>query len=247
MEEYLRVIEKHYVVCGYGRMGRQIIRDLRARKAHFVVIERDEMIREELLEENIPFIIGDGTQDDILLEAGIQRAVGLVSALNSDADNVMTVLSAREINPKIFIVARASTSSAESKLRRAGANRVVSPYQIGGHRLALALLRPAVHDFLNLIFNVSDEIDDMDVGQVHIQPDSSLVGVTIAQANLRQSHNVSILAVQKVNGEFTMNPHTQYVIQPGETLIVIGPPEAIYRIEDNLDPGHAATDDTSVL
>ncbi len=245
MEETLRTVEKHYVVCGYGRMGRQIIRDLRARKASFVVIEMNEDIREELLEENIPYIIGDGTQDDILLDAGIERAVGLVSALNSDADNVMTVLSAREINPKIFIVARASTNTAESKLRRAGADRVVSPYQIGGHRLALALLRPAVHDFLNLIFNVSDDVDDMEVGQIYIQGESSLAGMTIAHANLRQSHHVSILAIQKINGEFTMNPHTQHVIQTGETLIVIGPPEAIYRIEEKWNPEGPDADDAA--
>ncbi|MBZ0297650.1 MAG: potassium channel protein [Anaerolineae bacterium] len=234
MEETLKTIENHYIVCGYGRMGRQIVRDLQERREPCVVIELEPEAREELLEQNIPHIIGDGTQDEALYEAGVERAAGLVSALNSDADNVLTVLSAREINPKLFIVARAASGAAESKLRRAGANRVVSPYQIGGHRMALALIRPAVHDFMNRVFSVGDDMD-MDIGQVSIKEGSILAGQTIAQTHLRHQRNVTILAIQKPDGELIINPGTQHMIEPGETLIVIGPPKAIYRIEDELD------------
>ncbi len=164
----------------------------------------------------------------------IEHAEGLVAALNSDADNVMTVLSAREINPDLFIVARAADAQSESKLRRAGANRVVSPYHIGGHRMAVALLRPAVHDFMNQIFHVGDE-SGMDIGQVRITAHSTLAGRTIAQTNLRQTRNVNILAIQKADGELSINPNTQYVIQSGDVLIVIGPSQAIYQTEAELD------------
>ena len=184
MEEALRTINHHYLVCGYGRMGQQIVRDLRARNETFVVIEQDPEIIELLLSENILHVIGDATQDEVLHAAGIDRAVGLVSALEADANNVMTVLTAREINPKLFIVARAATSAVENRLRRAGADRVVSPYEIGGHRMALALLRPAVHDLLNRIFNVGDNMD-MDVGQISIKASSPLAGQTIAQTRNR--------------------------------------------------------------
>ena len=234
MEEMIEKLEKHYIVCGYGRMGQQIVRDLQNRHQVFIVIEQDEALREELLESNIMHIIGDGTQDETLEEARISHAVGFVAALNSDADNIMTVLSAREINPSLFIVARAAEASSESKLRRAGANRVVSPYLIGGHRMALAMLRPVVHDFMNKIFHIGDHFD-MDIGQVSVVEQSPLVGRTIAQTNLRQTRNVNILAVQKADGEIIINPNAQHLIQPGEVLIVIGPPDAIYQVEADLD------------
>jgi len=234
MEEAIEKLDKHFIVCGYGRMGQQIVRDLMRRKQAFVVIEQNEAMRDELLEDNLLHIIGDGTQDEALFDAGITRAIGLVAALNSDSDNVMTVLSAREINPNLFIVARAADASTESKLRRAGANRVVSPYVIGGHRMALAMLRPAVHDFMNKIFHVGDNYD-MDIGQVSISDKSPLAGRTIAQTNLRQARNVNILAVQKADGELIINPNIQHVIEPGEVLIVIGPPDAIYQAEAELD------------
>ena len=234
MEETIAKIEKHYIVCGFGRMGRQIVRDLQNRKQPFIIIEADEDLREEMLEDTIPHIIGDGTQDEVLEEAKIERAVGLVAALNSDADNIMTVLSAREINPSLFIVARAAAVESESKLRRAGANRVVSPYHIGGHRMAVALLRPAVHDFMNRIFYTGDD-QDMDIGQVAVAKGSPLVGKTIAQTDLRQTRNVNILAVQRADGQLVINPHVQHLIKPGEVLIVIGPSEAIYQTEAELD------------
>ena len=234
----IATLDNHYIVCGYGRMGQQIVRDLQNRKEAFVVIEADEDLRDELLEDNIVHIIGDATLDETLEEARIAQAAGLVAALNSDSDNVMTVLSAREINPTLFIVARAADASSESKLRRAGANRVVSPYIIGGHRMAVALLRPAVHDFMNQVFHVGDEVD-MDIGQVTVEATSTLAGKTLAQANLRQTRNVNILAVQKADGALVINPDVQYVIQPGEVLIVIGPQKAIYQTEVELNPPDA--------
>lgn len=236
MEERLKIIEKHYLICGYGRMGQQVAHDLQARKQPFVVVERDAEAKTALLENDIPHIIGDGTQDETLLAAGIKRATGLVSALNNDADNVMTVLTAREMNPALFIVARAVSTKTETKLYRAGANRVVSPYQIGGHRMALALLRPAVHDFMRRLFHEGDGTDT-DIGQAIIHPHSFLAGRTIAETRLRSTQKITILAVQKSNGELVINPDPQHIIEPGEVLIVIGPSDVVYQLEETVNAG----------
>lgn len=230
MQEDINKLKNHYIVCGYGRMGRQIIRDLQARDEEFVLVDSNETLRERLLEEKIPFIIGDATTDDTLYDAGLRRAKGLVAALSSDAGNVMTVLTARELNPRLFIVARSVRGESESKLRRAGANRVVNPYQIGGHRMALSLLRPAVHDFLDHIFHFGDG-REIEIGQIHVQPHSDLDGKTIASSNLRDDHNVSILAIREPNGKLHITPNPNMLVKPHSELIIIGPPDAIYELE----------------
>ena len=153
LKRMIENIENHYIVCGYGRMGRQIIHDLKMRDEPFVLVDTNEDLEDELTDNKVPYIMGDATQDENLYNAGIERARGFVAALNSDAGNIMAVLTARELNPRLFIVARVVRQESESKLRRAGANRVINPYQIGGHRIALALVRPAVNDFLDRIFH----------------------------------------------------------------------------------------------
>lgn len=230
MERLLMDIKDHYIVCGYGRMGRQVIGDLQTRNEPFVLIDMRPEIEDLCLEEGIPIVIGDATRDETLHEAGIERARGLVAALDTDPDNVMTVLTARELNPRLFIVARVSQSESESKLRRAGANRVVSPYQIGGHRIALALLRPAVNDFMDSIFHFERGLD-VDIGQLYVRPDSDLAGKTVATSGLRTTHNVNILAIQKPNKEIIITPDIRTELAAGVTLIVIGPPENIYTLE----------------
>lgn len=229
MSKSIEQLSDHYVVCGYGRLGTRIVHDLRARGEPFVVIERIDTMEEEFVTDRIPHLIGDATHDEVLLRAGVERARGLVAALDSDANNVLTVLSARGLNPDLLVVARANSEESESKLVRAGADRVVTPDSIGGHRLALALLRPAVHDLFNRIFSFRAE--DADVGQLIIPEGSPFAGQTIAECGLRRMRNVSILAVRGNNGEFVLNPEARRVIEVGETLILIGPGEAIYELE----------------
>ncbi|HET7460936.1 MAG TPA: potassium channel protein [Longimicrobium sp.] len=230
MKQSLSRLRDHYVICGHGRLGTRIERDLRARGEPFVVVDWSEQLEEFFLGENIPHVIGDATHDEVLVTAGIDRARGLVAALDSDASNVLAVLSAREMNPDLLIVARANSEASEPKLRRAGADRVVTPDAIGGHRLALALLRPAVHDLFNEVFSFGMEIQ-VDVGQITIEDDSPFAGQTVAGCDLRRLRNVSILAVREPSGRFTLNPDAARVIHPGETLIVIGPAEAVYELE----------------
>jgi voltage-gated potassium channel len=230
MTQSLAALRDHYVILGHGRLGTRIERDLRARGEPFVVVDWTQSLEETFLRQQIPHLIGDATQDEVLSRAGVERARGLVAALDSDASNVLAVLSARGLNSKLLIVARANNESSESKLRRAGADRVVTPDAIGGHRLALALLRPAVHDLFNEIFSFGIEVS-VDVGQILIEPDSPFAGQTVAGCDLRRLRNVSILAIRETTGAFALNPDAARVVNPGETLILIGPAEAVYELE----------------
>lgn len=233
MQQRVKGLKNHYIVCGYGRMGNQIVRDLRARNEPFIVIDANPDLEPMLLETETPYLIGSAMDDEVLLQAGIERAKGIVSALSNDASNVMTVLSARELNPKIYIVARVVRAESESKVRRAGANEVINPYQIGGHRMALSLLRPAVHDFLTHIFNFETTHQPVDVGQIPVTANSSLAGKTVATCGLRTEHGVNILGMIHPTGELVITPHPNTNLVVGSTLIVIGNPEAIYTLEQH--------------
>ena len=226
----VETLKDHYIICGYGRLGRQILRDLKARGEPFIVIDWDDGVEEELLEAHVPHLLADATHESALKDAGIEDARGLVAALDDDAQNVLTVLTARELNPRLLIIARAGSEPLESKLLRAGADRVVTPSSIGGHRLALALLRPAVHDFFGRIFAMGTE-PDVDVGQITVPEDSPFAGQTIEGCDLRRIRNVSILAVRRPDGLFDLNPGAQRRIETGETLIFIGPAESVYDLE----------------
>jgi voltage-gated potassium channel len=230
IREAVMRLSDHYVVCGYGRLGRQIARDLEARGEAFVVIDIEPDVLADLTERNVPNLAADATQEDVLAQAGVERARGLVSCLDSDANNVLTILTAREMNPRLLIVARANTEAAESKLRRAGADRMVTPEAIGGHRLALALLRPAVHDFFSRVFSFGVDAD-VDIGQITIAADSPFAGQTIDNCDLRRLRGVSILAIRTDRGTFDLNPETDRAIEKGETLILIGSAGAIYELE----------------
>ena len=228
--EMLEEMTDHHIICGYGRLGRQIIRDLEARGEPFVVVDWEEDLEEELLASEHVHLIADATNEETLRQAGVARARGIVAALDDDAQNVLTVLTARELNPKLLIIARAGSEGLESKLLRAGADRVVTPSSIGGHRLALALLRPAVHDFFGRIFTLGAE-PDVDVGQITVPEHSPFAGQTIEGCDLRRIRNVSILSIRRPDGSFDLNPGAQRRIEPGETLIFIGPAEAVYELE----------------
>lgn len=230
LEQTLMQMKDHYIICGYGRMGRQIAADLLARDESFVIVDANEDIEERLIELDVPYVIGNATHDDILIKAGIEQARGLVAALNDDPDNVLTVLSARELNPNVFIIARVTRMETESKLRTAGANRVINPYQIGGHRMALTLLRPAVNDFLEHIFHFGED-RNIDIGQILVHEESHLAGQTIGNCDLRREHQVNILGIRKANNQLIITPSPQEAIELGDTLIVIGPLEAIYNLE----------------
>lgn len=234
MLEELDKLNNHYIICGHGRMGDQVARDLRDRGLPYVVVDRDPEHRANFLETNTLHLIGDATDDEALRSVGILRARGLVATLDNDPDNLMTVLSARGLNPDLLIVTRTTSHEAESKLRRAGADHVISPWQTGGHRLAMALLRPAVHDFMDLL--LEPEVNrGWELGQISIEENSELAGHSIAEAGLYQSSAVTVLAIRQADGEITLIPSPQRVLRRGETIICVGPPGSIRRVETVAD------------
>ncbi len=223
-------LQNHYIVCGYGRVGRQVVRDLRARRVPFSLVDSSPSLEERLIEEHIPFVIGDATREETLIEAGIQRARGLVAVLTNDADNIMTVITARLLKRDLTIIARVVRPESEQKLRLVGANHVINPYQIGGHRIALSLLRPAVSEFLHRIYHF-DESPYVDIGQITVEAGSPIAGQTIQNCELRIRYQVNILAVQPQAAEMMVTPSSDYMLQPGDTLVIIGPSDQVYQLE----------------
>jgi len=224
----IRSIKNHYIICGYGRLGRIICRELKANNIPIVVIDDNGTAMQGLEEEGIPHIVGDATNEDILSEAHIERANGLVSVVASDADNVFITMSARGLNPELFILARAEEEHAEKKLIRAGANKVVLPYLIGGQKMAHIVVKPVVSDFLE--FTVHSRKIGLEMGEVAVSEKSPLNGVTLIDSGIRQKMDVIIVAVKKSQGEMRFNPSSQTKIEAGDILIALGKSEEITKL-----------------
>jgi len=220
-------LRDHFIICGAGRVGSHLIRSLRAVDGVFVVIESDQGKVEALMNLGIPTLVRDATLEESLLEAGVQHARGIATCLPDDADNVYVVLTARDLNPRIHIVARAAEEQAESKLIRAGANRVVAPTIIGGHRMAMALTKPAVGDFLDSI-----TANHLELGfeQLEVDPVSSLVGRKLSETVIRSELNIVIVSIRRDDGEIIFNPSGETKIEGGDMLIAIGNPESLSRL-----------------
>jgi voltage-gated potassium channel len=220
-------LHDHFIICGAGRVGSHLIRNLRAVDGVFLVIESDQRKCEALMEMGIPVLVRDATTEESLIEAGVAHARGLASCLPDDADNVYVVLTARDLNPGIHIVARAAEEQAESKLIRAGANRVVAPTIIGGHRMAMALTKPAVGDFLDSI-----TANHLELGfeQLEVDPISSLVNRKLSESVIRSELNIVIVSIRRSDGEIIFNPNGETKIQGGDMLIAIGNAESLARL-----------------
>jgi voltage-gated potassium channel len=225
----VRHLTGHYIVCGHGRVGRQIVEDLRRRGCAVVIIESAEVDVGEESNEDLTIVSGDASDDAVLARAGVSRAKGLVAATGSDATNLVIVLSARALAPDLVIIARASDPSAEPKLARAGATHIVSPYAIGGHRMVAELLSPGITAFFDTVMH-AEELDLwLDVGT--IASGSSLVGETLGSALPTSHRAVNLVALrQGANGSFTTNPAAETRLAAGDTLVVIGPQAAIQHI-----------------
>ena len=220
MAKKLSTLRNHYIICGFGRMGKKICQELADNNAPFVVVEKDEDEIDFLRNLGFLYVEGDATNDEVLVAAGIKHARGLVAVLPSEAENVFTTLSARVLNPDIFIVSRAVEEETESKLIKAGANRVVKPYEIGGHRMAQVLLRPGVVDFIDII--ARGKRIDLNIEEVEVKKGSSLVGQTLAKSPIRNTLNIIIVAIFSGEGKVIYNPRSNTEIKGGDRLIVIG-------------------------
>jgi voltage-gated potassium channel len=220
MERSLAQLQDHLIVCGYGRMGRLVCQEFARQRLPFVVVEVNPAL---LAGFDLPYGIplnGDAASDEVLRQAGVERARGMVVVMTSDADNLYTTMSARLLNKKIFIVARLEDPRAEQKLRRAGANRVVSPYQIGGVRLAQAVLRPTVVDFIELATRT--EHIELQIEESRVVASSPLAGTSIKDSRLRAELKVIVVAVKKGAGDMVFNPPPETVLEAGDIVVAIG-------------------------
>ncbi len=220
MSKRVDEMENHYIVCGYGRMGKYICDELVASKTPFLVIENNPSKIERLIELGYVFVNGNSTSDDILIQSGVKKAKGLVAVLSNDAENVFATLSAKVLNPKIFVVARAVEEETESKLKKAGANRVVKPYEIGGLRMAALLLRPGVTEFIDIV--AREKSIDLNIEEVTINGSAVLAGKTLAESPIRKELNIIIVSIQKTDGKFIYNPTSSTKLEEGDKLIALG-------------------------
>ena len=228
VETRIKALKNHVVVCGYGRMGQMLVHHLLSRKIPLVVVESDPSHAQLAAEMKQPYVLGDATDETSLEKAGIERARQLVAVLRSDADNVFVTLTARQMNPDLYIVARAEQMSAEPKLRHAGANRVVSPQAIGAERIANVLTRPSVVDLMEM----TSRGVELEVDEFRVPGDSPIAGKTLGEANIRQAANVSVVVIKSADGSARYNPGASEVIHANDTLILIGRTGAASRLEE---------------
>jgi len=222
-------IKDHFIICGYGRLGAVVAQQFRRQRIPYVVIERDPDRVHAAIDDGALGVEADASREDVLKRVGIARARGLIAVVGTDAENVYAVLSARVLRPDLFIVSRAITDDAAQKLKRAGADRVISPYQIGGMQIAQTAVRPAVVDFVELATN-ADNIE-LAMEEIPIAPQSTFAGRSIVEANLRQRYGVIVVGIQREDRRMEFNPEPETRIQPGDKLVVLGRPDSLKQLE----------------
>ena len=230
MERSLAELDDHIIVCGYGRMGRLVCETFSEEGLPFVIIDHEAAALEGFDLPHGLALTGDATSDETLRRAGVERARTLVTVASSDADNLFITMSARLLSEKLVIVARAEDDGAETKLLRAGATRVVSPYVIGGQRMALAVLRPHATDFIELA--TASEHLALQIEEVRIRDGSRYAGKSLLESRIRQDFGVIIVAIRKKGGEMRFNPPGDAVLEGGDLLITLGPRERLDRLEE---------------
>ena len=222
-------LRNHFIICGAGRVGSHLARGLVGGADPFIVIERDPQKVAELSTLGVMTLVRDATLEESLREAGVEHARGLAACLPDDADNVYVVLTARDLNPTLHIVARAAEEQAESKLIRAGANRVVAPTIIGGHRMAMALTKPAVDDFLGSI--TANKLE-LAFEQLEVGPSSVLAGQKLRETNIRSELDIVVVSIRRSNGQILFNPSGEATIESGDILIAIGHVESLMKLTE---------------
>jgi voltage-gated potassium channel len=226
----LEQLSDHFIICGYGRIGSIIADEFSKQSVPYVVIDRSADRVHQILERGGFAVEADASREDVLLRVGIHRARGLIAAVSTDAENVYTVLSARVLRPDLFIIARVESEDAETKLRRAGADRVISPYLLGGMQMAATALRPAVVDFMRLA-TTSDRLD-LAAEQVEIGADAPFVNKTLRDANLRQAFGLIVVAIKRASGQMQFNPSPDDSLQAGDQLVVLGDANQLKALDE---------------
>jgi len=220
-------LRDHFIICGSGRVGSHLVRDILSANESFVVIEKDQQRAAEFSQRGVNVLVSDATLEETLRDAGVEHARGLATCLPDDADNVYVVLTARDLNPHLRIVARAAEEQAEGKLLRAGANHVIAPTIIGGHRMAVALTKPAVNEFID-----SFTANELGLGfeQVEVDASSPLVGQELRSTKIRSELDVIIVSIRRRDGQVIFNPAGEAIIENGDILIAIGRAESLAKL-----------------
>lgn len=228
-------LEDHYIVCGYGRIGRVLCMNLRQKPIDVVVIEKNPDLVPIMEEDKVLHMFGDTAEETTLLKAGIQRAKGLIAVLGSDVDNVFLVLTARQLNPRLYIMARAIYKESKSKLLAAGASAVESPYEVGAVSMAQRILRPTVTSFLDLALKYDRK--DIKMEEIPVGPSSALANVMLNNSGIRQEYNLIIIAIKQNDGSMKFNPSFETRLEPGSTVIAVGQEQDLQKLEKVLNPG----------
>jgi voltage-gated potassium channel len=226
-------LKDHYIICGYGRLGKIIARQLSNAGIPLVVVESDPEVIPKIEAQGYSFVAGDATQEEVLLEVGIERAKGLVAVLHSDAGNVYITLTARSLNPRLFIVARGEEPGSQQKLLRAGADKVESPYEMGGRKMAHTILRPTVTTFMELAMQEGVE---WSMEEIAVSEGSPMVGVPLMDTGIRKDLDLIAVAVKRADGTLLFNPTPHTTLQGGDTLIVVGMRHNLEKFEEMLGP-----------
>ena len=232
MDKKIKDMKNHYIICGYGRTGHQVGAEFDAARVPYVVVDRKQGIEEQLGPRNIPYIVGDITSDENLIKAGIKAARGLITTADSDVANLYVTLSARVLNPNLYIVARASEIETENKLVMAGANRVIAPYYISGKRMAALATRPVTSDFLDMVMH--GQSLEFSLNEVTIPDNSPLINKTISEAEIRHKSGALVLAIRRADGTFDLQPDSSSPIAKGDTFVVIGTQEQAVELDKML-------------
>jgi voltage-gated potassium channel len=228
MEREISRLSGHYIICGAGRVGRSVARELARKPVPFVVIEQDEAKLRRYSEEGWLMLVGDATHESVLRQARIEAAKGLVAATTTDAINIYVILTARALNPKLKIIARASEEDAEKHLLTAGADSVVLPYSFAGYRIAQTFMRPHVVDFFDTAMNRERPLE---IEEVQVLPGSSIIGKTLEASRIRQELGIIVLAIKGEGSEMSFNPSPDALIHSGDHLIAMGDPSGLERLE----------------
>lgn len=231
----IKRIKDHFIVCGYGRIGRVLSQHLAASDIKQVVLDSNADYVDIMDKDGALYIIGDATEEDNLLAAGIERAKGLVAALGSDTENVFLVLTARQLNPDLYIVARSSSVKDTKKLIAAGADKVESPYAMGAASMAQRILRPTVTSFLNLA--LTSPTEDIQMEEIPVSAESELVDVMLKDSGIRQRFNLILIAIKKEDGQMIFNPSFEARVNGGDTVIVVGQRANLRGLSEALNPG----------
>lgn len=233
MKKQLKHLSKHYIVCGHGRIGSIICQTLFENNEPFVVIENKEEEIQAILEKGYVMIAGEASNDDILIEAGIERAAGLIAVVSTDADNVFITLTAKGLTPGIKVLARSSgATGTEIKLKRAGADKVICPYYIGGRRMAQSMIRPNVTDFIDLAMYTHDMALRLD--EILVTEQAQLNGKTLIQSNLRQGYNIIVIGIKRAGENMLFNPKPDTTIHSDDILIILGQSDRITALKKEM-------------